>query len=121
MLVVSVWMVLRAFGAFAACAVLKRWFELWSIVGFCVFFFSSRRRHTRSTRDWSSDVSSSDLRPRAARRARGQGRRRAATSHDRHDDVPRNGDDVLARESQWRMTAPGGASTQSMLDRKSVV
>src|SRR5207247_7713167 len=29
-------------------------------VFFC-FFFSSRRRHTRSTRDWSSDVCSSDL------------------------------------------------------------
>src|SRR5438105_4341260 len=27
-----------------------------------LFFFSSRRRHTRSTRDWSSDVCSSDLR-----------------------------------------------------------
>src|SRR2546421_3894267 len=26
----------------------------------CVFFFSSRRRHTRSDRDWSSDVCSSD-------------------------------------------------------------
>src|SRR5206468_6885589 len=26
------------------------------------FFFSSRRRHTRSDRDWSSDVCSSDLR-----------------------------------------------------------
>src|SRR5207247_8019676 len=26
-----------------------------------VFFFSGRRRHTRSTRDWSSDVCSSDL------------------------------------------------------------
>src|SRR2546421_9562910 len=25
------------------------------------FFFSSRRRHTRSDRDWSSDVCSSDL------------------------------------------------------------
>src|SRR5699024_11242557 len=25
------------------------------------FFFSSRRRHTRSKRDWSSDVCSSDL------------------------------------------------------------
>src|SRR5690349_23188059 len=31
------------------------------------FFFSSRRRHTRSLRDWSSDVCSSDL-YRAARR-----------------------------------------------------
>src|SRR5207245_11649309 len=28
---------------------------------FCVFFFSSRRRHTRCYRDWSSDVCSSDL------------------------------------------------------------
>src|SRR5206468_8280701 len=27
------------------------------------FFFSSRRRHTRSDRDWSSDVCSSDLSP----------------------------------------------------------
>src|SRR5206468_5593846 len=29
------------------------------------FFFSSRRRHTRSDRDWSSDVCSSDLTRRA--------------------------------------------------------
>src|SRR5216683_4862767 len=29
----------------------------------CFFFFSSRRRHTRSDRDWSSDVCSSDLQP----------------------------------------------------------
>src|SRR5204862_2834088 len=28
---------------------------------FFFFFFSSRRRHTRSLRDWSSDVCSSDL------------------------------------------------------------
>src|SRR5690606_40989727 len=28
---------------------------------FYVFFFSSRRRHTRFSRDWSSDVCSSDL------------------------------------------------------------
>src|SRR5699024_11656442 len=39
-----------------------------SLYFFCViflfvffFFFSSRRRHTRSKRDWSSDVCSSDL------------------------------------------------------------
>src|SRR3989440_4811684 len=29
--------------------------------GLFFFFFSSRRRHTRSDRDWSSDVCSSDL------------------------------------------------------------
>src|SRR5690606_41039139 len=28
---------------------------------YIVFFFSSRRRHTRFSRDWSSDVCSSDL------------------------------------------------------------
>src|SRR5690606_40478033 len=33
-----------------------------------VFFFSSRRRHTRFSRDWSSDVCSSDLRAPATRR-----------------------------------------------------
>src|SRR5216683_4518053 len=32
------------------------------------FFFSSRRRHTRSDRDWSSDVCSSDLECRRRRR-----------------------------------------------------
>src|SRR5207249_5575369 len=34
---------------------------LMSEVLFFCFFFSSRRRHTRSKRDWSSDVCSSDL------------------------------------------------------------
>src|SRR2546422_4064222 len=34
---------------------------------FVFFFFSSRRRHTRCSRDWSSDVCSSDLRPCLAR------------------------------------------------------
>src|SRR6266849_8615391 len=43
-----------------------------------LFFFSSRRRHTRSTRDWSSDVCSSDLvRPLLSLHARG--RRDSAT------------------------------------------
>src|SRR5256884_1967918 len=32
-----------------------------AIGGFIFFFFSSRRRHTRCSRDWSSDVCSSDL------------------------------------------------------------
>src|SRR2546422_7918656 len=33
----------------------------WTIVCNLFFFFSSRRRHTRCSRDWSSDVCSSDL------------------------------------------------------------
>src|SRR3989442_4957280 len=32
--------------------------DAWCLI---VFFFSSRRRHTRCGRDWSSDVCSSDL------------------------------------------------------------
>src|SRR4030043_2069248 len=33
----------------------------WVVMLFFCFFFSSRRRHTRCSRDWSSDVCSSDL------------------------------------------------------------
>src|SRR3712207_1378414 len=33
----------------------------WVRHAYSVFFFSSRRRHTRYWRDWSSDVCSSDL------------------------------------------------------------
>src|SRR5690606_40379887 len=42
------------------------------------FFFSSRRRHTRFSRDWSSDVCSSDLA--ANGRSRGQSRRTPTSS-----------------------------------------
>src|SRR6266550_4106967 len=34
------------------------------------FFFSSRRRHTRCSRDWNSDVCSSDLAPRTPKEER---------------------------------------------------
>src|SRR5690606_5505580 len=34
---------------------------MFSFLGVFFFFFSSRRRHTRFSRDWSSDVCSSDL------------------------------------------------------------
>src|SRR6266849_2088357 len=44
------------------------------------FFFSSRRRHTRSTRDWSSDVCSSDL---AGPPAPGRGGHGRGRPHDR--------------------------------------
>src|SRR2546422_11496145 len=51
------------------------------------FFFSSRRRHTRCSRDWSSDVCSSDL-------AQAQGLQAAGTTHFGIDTfvnmVPRN-------------------------------
>src|SRR5207302_4442672 len=53
---------------------------------FSFFFFSSRRRHTRFSRDWSSDVCSSDLRrcpapgPRSGSRARPPTRAATTTS-----------------------------------------
>src|SRR5207245_6058362 len=40
-----------------------------SLCMYVLFFFSSRRRHTRCYRDWSSDVCSSDLGERPARSA----------------------------------------------------
>src|SRR2546421_260350 len=40
--------------------ILRRGGSLWG-PWLSLFFFSSRRRHTRSDRDWSSDVCSSDL------------------------------------------------------------
>src|SRR6266550_6898080 len=40
------------------------YFVLQTVILFSFFFFfSSRRRHTRCSRDWSSDVCSSDLDP----------------------------------------------------------
>src|SRR5699024_11310681 len=41
--------------------VARVFFILFVVVMSVFFFFSSRRRHTRSKRDWSSDVCSSDL------------------------------------------------------------
>src|SRR5258706_14298652 len=48
-----------------------------------LFFFSSRRRHTRLVSDWSSDVCSSDLRARLRQRevALGEHRRLAERMH----------------------------------------
>src|SRR6266581_5595787 len=51
------------------------WNAMWN---FCVFFFSSRRRHTRWTGDWSSDVCSSDLPAIGGMRARHAGCQRQA-------------------------------------------
>src|SRR5690606_40358406 len=42
-----------------------------TIISIHSFFFSSRRRHTRFSRDWSSDVCSSDLRTARDRLGRG--------------------------------------------------
>src|SRR2546421_1138698 len=48
---------------------------MYLILVFFFFFFSSRRRHTRSDRDWSSDVCSSDLKNLTAQRIKARVRR----------------------------------------------
>src|SRR5207249_7120321 len=87
-----------------------------------LFFFSSRRRHTRSKRDWSSDVCSSDLQvaerlvgpqgPPRPRPARGQKRalgvlrrrrrdRRAAAARARRSEERRVGKECGAQGWAW--------------------
>src|SRR5690349_23693751 len=56
--------VIHRFLIFYFAALLSFFFFFCFFIFMCVlffFFFSSRRRHTRSLRDWSSDVCSSDL------------------------------------------------------------
>src|SRR3989449_1998413 len=88
------------------------------------FFFSSRRRHTRCSRDWSSDVCSSDLvrRARAARDAgppqgragppRRDARRAGATAHRRADRDRAAGRSPLddPRAQPPGLPGPGGRS-----------
>src|SRR5690349_23103881 len=50
---------------------------------FLFFFFSSRRRHTRSLRDWSSDVCSSDLPARIYPEPRSLARQRELANYHR--------------------------------------
>src|SRR5256885_12891916 len=52
-----------------------------------VFFFSSRRRHTRLQGDWSSDVCSSDLKSKCGMRST----RRVATDADSRSNSPGRG------------------------------
>src|SRR5690606_41100456 len=66
-----------------------------------LYFFSSRRRHTRFSRDWSSDVCSSDL---ALLGKSGQAVLRVASALEAihcyslvHDDLPAMDDDDLRR------------------------
>src|SRR2546421_9515656 len=55
------WMIQRPVAPFHSLAVTVNCAAIAELVLFFHFFFSSRRRHTRSDRDWSSDVCSSDL------------------------------------------------------------
>src|SRR5256885_6924443 len=85
----------------------------------CVFFFSSRRRHTRLQGDWSSDVCSSDLlagRCLCTRRRppRGAGGGEALRGHDAPRAPPGDRGRTLSR-------APGHRPGVREGDRESVV
>src|SRR6266705_6779752 len=75
-----------------------------------VFFFSSRRRHTRSYGDWSSNVCSSDLARRSTPRSRCNGARRerrswvaAAASVRRRSEERRVGKECRCRWSAYHL------------------
>src|SRR2546421_6676625 len=89
-------------------------------LSYCSFFFSSRRRHTRSDRDWSSDVCSSDLHTSELQSSR---RRHTRSDRDWSSDVCSSD---LTSELQsrsdlvCRLLLVTGVQTCA-LDRKSVV
>src|SRR2546430_9739861 len=72
-------------------------------VSFVVFFFSSRRRHTRFDCDWSSDVCSSDL-PRPSSRSRPGSRQDRRPGRAALPPGQRLGPAV-----KWWLNRPGGA------------
>src|SRR5687768_17897395 len=65
------------------------------------FFFSSRRRHTRCSRDWSSDVCSSDLRT-SARPRPPRGRATRAASRSRSLPARTRDRSACPRPDAWR-------------------
>src|SRR5438445_12358452 len=89
-----------------------------------VFFFSSRRRHTRYWRDWSSDVCSSDLAVLVGKpRVQGKGPRPYALTGTRIE-LGLQGQEIrlvkalgdgLATGADWRLTAD---TIHLHLDRK---
>src|SRR5690349_23168209 len=75
-----------------------------------IFFFSSRRRHTRSLRDWSSDVCSSDLQAHEPHRTPA----RAQHREQRDDDEPERAPPVVSRFAHIGQTEhPAGREQQA--------
>src|SRR5207249_9176685 len=83
------------------------------------FFFSSRRRHTRSKRDWSSDVCSSDLFHSCCRPSRNSTtRRKLRELLERYEALRRV---VEFRDGLQQLWNGAGANQARAVDRKSVV
>src|SRR3989440_3375231 len=83
------------------------------------FFFSSRRRHTRSDRDWSSDVCSSDLKPSSA--AKGNDGIGTANGPEHAGLFEAAADDGFAARFDHAGTHKQMLATELGIDRKSVV
>src|SRR5690625_7798157 len=89
------------------------------VIAYLFFFFSSRRRHTRWPRDWSSDVCSSDLpaphlRVRGGAGDAGQGQRRQGTAGLRGVRAPAEIGRASCRERVW--ISVGGGSVERKTD-----
>src|SRR2546422_7159801 len=88
------------------------------------FFFSSRRRHTRCSRDWSSDVCSSDLGPSASKPGSLASRRSSRPRDVTRRSAPRNpGATCWVKPRKWprlrrRCSSPGSRGP-ARRDRKS--
>src|SRR5438128_11836274 len=74
---------------------------VWS--AYVCFFFSSRRRHTRCYRDWSSDVCSSDLIERAVLAGGGRGGRERRVLFPLSPRQPDDGAQVRPRSEERRV------------------
>src|SRR4051794_41237027 len=106
------------------------WFILDAWFCLIFFFFSSRRRHTRWTGDWSSDVCSSDLGELGSAVHRGEGRDVPPHGRADDDDVARSVEDGGARlalggaaHAKARLADQSGGpeDVEADQDRKSVV
>src|ERR1041385_9183698 len=75
------------------------------------FFFSSRRRHTRCSRDWSSDVCSSDLPCRGRRGRPGNLRHVVRTDADRKSVVSGKSVDLGGRRIIKKKRSQGQRAT----------
>src|SRR6266567_3304567 len=74
-----------------------------------IFFFSSRRRHTRFDCDWSSDVCSSDL-TLAQKQGADQANSLASAAPRTAAELPGEGDLAIARAAVSEVLSKGGSS-----------
>src|SRR2546430_12002895 len=82
----------------------------------CLFFFSSRRRHTRFDCDWSSDVCSSDLAD--ARQAAQWAGNAEEWGKYTTDDFLVTGADGVVKTKQQRMTEIAGRSEERRVGKE---